>query len=340
MNYKLMQRPMFKLGGSARPGYQNSNYDDLVKQIRQDLTRRSESRDKYLRGIKSVLPLSVLASASGLGQIRKPRDVVNVLSEIGTNPATFAALMKSKTIDMKMDEGALQDKITLAKLIKPTGAFGQKVYEMKLQNIGELENQLEDLNKKLDAKEISRAEYDKELAKINRRFELNMGSGFKSDADYIAQARDELNTQFGAGQYTNEMVQERAREIKALEQSSLRPGIATGGRVGFQQGTPNPTLPQPKPKGPMDDRKVENLMRAAPALENPGEVKQMAMKDEDVFAALRRRLPQEITDDVVRLIAYNPEAFADFADISDQSDVDSFNEKYNVQLVLPVENVT
>ena len=64
------------------------------------------------------------------------------------------------------------------------------------------------------------------------------------------------------------------------------------------------------------------------------------MKDEDVFAALRRRLPREITDDVVRLIAYNAEAFADFADISDQSDVDSFNEKYNVQLVLPVENVT
>ena len=101
-----MQRPMFKLGGSARPGYQNSNYQDLVKQIRQDLTRRSESRDKYLKGIKSVLPLSVLASASGLGQIRKPMDVVNVLSEIGTNPATFAALMKSKSIDMKMDEGA------------------------------------------------------------------------------------------------------------------------------------------------------------------------------------------------------------------------------------------
>ena len=116
--------------------------------------------------------------------------------------------------------------------------------------------------------------------------------------------------------------------------------LAEGGRVGFQEGTPDPTLPQPKPKGPMDDRKVENLMKAAPALENPGEVKQMAMKDEDVFAALRRRLPKEITDDVVRLIAYNPEAFADFADISDQSDVDSFNEKYNVQLVLPVENVT
>ena len=135
---------------------------------------------------------------------------------------------------------------------------------------------------------------------------------------------------------------EGKKKIQELIDLFLGTGVdlAQGGRVGFQEGTPDPTLPQPKPKGPMDDRKVENLMRAAPALENPGEVKQMAMKDEDVFAALRRRLPQEITDDVVRLIAYNPEAFADFADISDQSDVDSFNEKYNVQLVLPVENVT
>ena len=133
-------------------------------------------------------------------------------------------------------------------------------------------------------------------------------------------------------------------EEQIQDMMKLLKGNAMGGspidRRNFQEGTPDPTLPQPKPKGPMDDRKVENLMRAAPALENPGQVKEMAMKDEDVFAALRRRLPQEITDDVVRLIAYNPEAFADFADISDQSDVDSFNEKYNVQLVLPVENVT
>ena len=93
----------------------------------------------------------------------------------------------------------------------------------------------------------------------------------------------------------------------------------------------------PKPQEAVHDRKIDTLMKAAPALENPGEVKENGYEKEDVFAALRRRLPKEITDDVVRLIAYNQEAFADFADISDQSDVDSFNEKYNVQLVLPVE---
>ena len=116
--------------------------------------------------------------------------------------------------------------------------------------------------------------------------------------------------------------------------------MAIGGRVGFQQGTPNPefTMPEPKPKEAVQDRQLETLMQAAPALEDPNQARSMG--EGDMYAALRRRLPQEITDDVVRLIAYNPEAFADFADIQDQSDVDSFNQKYNVQLVLPVENVT
>ncbi len=116
--------------------------------------------------------------------------------------------------------------------------------------------------------------------------------------------------------------------------------MAEGGRVGFQEGTPNPefTMPEPKPREAVQDRQLDTLMQAAPALEDPNQARSMG--EGDMYAALRRRLPQEITDDVVRLIAYNPEAFADFADIQDQSDVDSFNQKYNVQLVLPVENVT
>ena len=130
---------MFRLGGQAKiPGYQNSNYQDLLKQIRQDLSRRTENRDQYLKGIKRVLPLSVLASSSGIGQIRKPMDVVNLLSEIGTNPRTYEALMKSKSIDMKMDEGALKDKLSLAKLIKPDTSFSEKVYSMKKRDL--LEN--------------------------------------------------------------------------------------------------------------------------------------------------------------------------------------------------------
>jgi len=53
------------------------------------------------------------------------------------------------------------------------------------------------------------------------------------------------------------------------------------------------------------------------------------------FNDLRTRLPQEITDDVVNLIANSEEALQDFAYIRTQGDVEKFNVKYGVNLVLP-----
>ena len=55
---------------------------------------------------------------------------------------------------------------------------------------------------------------------------------------------------------------------------------------------------------------------------------------QDPYTLLRARLPQEIPDDVVRLIAYNPDAFADFANIETQEDIMAFNQQYGVELVL------
>ena len=55
------------------------------------------------------------------------------------------------------------------------------------------------------------------------------------------------------------------------------------------------------------------------------------------YDEIRARLPKEIGDDIVTLLANSYEALADFAEIRTQSDVDSFNLKYQVQLVLPQE---
>ena len=60
---------------------------------------------------------------------------------------------------------------------------------------------------------------------------------------------------------------------------------------------------------------------------------------DDPYVMLRARLPQEIPDDVVRLIAYNPEAFADFAAIETQEDVMAFNQKYSVELIVNTDEV-
>jgi len=50
---------------------------------------------------------------------------------------------------------------------------------------------------------------------------------------------------------------------------------------------------------------------------------------------LRNRLPKEITDDVVELLSNSEEALQDFAYIQTQNDVDSFNIKYGVNLIIP-----
>ena len=227
-----------------------------------------------------------------------------------------------------MKEGELSDKISLAKLKQSK----DKKFEFE-KRLGLAEDKRKLASQILGGKSFDQLSKEEQKAYNRLQTDINFLLRGTSLEDYLLSAKTKMGNLFDEDE-------ERKFYNRIKGQLGEREFDAEGGRVGFQEGTPDPTLPQPKPKGPMDDRKVENLMKAAPALENPGEVKQMAMKDEDVFAALRRRLPQEITDDVVRLIAYNPEAFADFADISDQSDVDSFNEKYNVQLVLPVENVT
>jgi hypothetical protein len=53
------------------------------------------------------------------------------------------------------------------------------------------------------------------------------------------------------------------------------------------------------------------------------------------YEEIRNRLPKEITDDIVRLLSDSSEALQDFAYIKSQQDVNAFNVKYGVNLVLP-----
>jgi len=91
---------------------------------------------------------------------------------------------------------------------------------------------------------------------------------------------------------------------------------ADGGRIGYMAG------------GGAD-------MGMAPATtdQGPKPVRKMPID----YGTLRARLPKEITDDIVKLISASPEALEDFATIATQQDVDLFNQKYSVNLVLPQE---
>jgi Ni,Fe-hydrogenase III component G len=55
------------------------------------------------------------------------------------------------------------------------------------------------------------------------------------------------------------------------------------------------------------------------------------------YQDFRAKIPAEVSDEIVQLIYYNQNAFADFAQITTQADVYAFNNKYGVSLVLPMQ---
>ncbi len=53
------------------------------------------------------------------------------------------------------------------------------------------------------------------------------------------------------------------------------------------------------------------------------------------YHEFRAKMPPQVDDEIVQLIYYNQDAFADFAQIKTQDEVYAFNNKWGVSLVLP-----
>ena len=106
---------------------------------------------------------------------------------------------------------------------------------------------------------------------------------------------------------------------------------STGGRVGMYAGGP-------MTGGTMEDEMAEEVIQdEAKELEALNKKNQKQQAQPLTYDQLRTRLPRSIGDDIVRLLADNYDALGDFASIQTQADVDNFNLKYQVNLVLPQE---
>ena len=100
--------------------------------------------------------------------------------------------------------------------------------------------------------------------------------------------------------------------------TQVREKEADGGRIGFQDGT---TPEQISPT------------QAAPGMTGTTESQASPL----TFAELRARLPKEVSNDVIRLLAASEAALIDFAQIQTQDDISRFNQKYNTDLQLPAQ---
>jgi hypothetical protein len=152
-----------------------------------------------------------------------------------------------------------------------------------------------------DYKSTIKPSLDK-LNKYERQKELT-GKLSKEEQKMLDEAK------FTVGQYIKKYPQ--------FKQYMTSETFATGGRVNLAEGT------QP-----------ESVIEETVMKEGPSDV---AIKPVNKlsYAELRDRLPKEITNDIVQLISKSEEALQEFAYIRTQRDINDFNVKYGVNLVLP-----
>ena len=121
----------------------------------------------------------------------------------------------------------------------------------------------------------------------------------------------------------------------SIEAYGLKQYLQDGGRVKRAIGTPETgetdvSVVDESIVTPTGTEKIEAT--EVTAAENVDPMQEVPVMD---FSTLRNRLPKEITDDIVQLLANSKEALQDFYYLNNQQDVSRFNTKYGVNLTLP-----
>ena len=82
--------------------------------------------------------------------------------------------------------------------------------------------------------------------------------------------------------------------------------------------------------------RAEYRMGSEPMMESVAKSERQTGEVEDLsYTELRSRLPQEISNDIVMLLANSKQALVDFANIATTEDIANFNQQYDVNLTLP-----
>ena len=129
-----------------------------------------------------------------------------------------------------------------------------------------------------------------------------------------------------AGENPKYVGEETARRYVELYNQMVKDSIglpqpkAEGGRIGYAMGGGA-------------DMMQEQITEVSETESMPKEIAPTG--DSLSYEELRSRLPKEISDDIVSILAESPQALIMFSEIQTQTDVDEFNMAYGVNLSLP-----
>jgi len=356
----ILKRPMFKIGGSAdgvgitsglaRTGFNDPTVtDETIIEARDkvlnpekpeygwdelisDAYRTSKDAPTFKDWMFNAADLALERGDAEKERIKnKPAKDLEMLEAIRAQQ--IAKAQKDRELDIKATDPTIAARMDLMKSVMVT------VDEWKKANPGlGIKDFLESGNVfEIDANMRNANPAWPGVTSILMDIEDRLDSLIAADAEDITKPK-----------WTEEMKEDyRNRQIQNMIGSYLGfKGNAMGGkpiRRGYNMGM-GPVMDQDvsmtenimTPQGDMS--MTENVDTAM--MGQQAGMPSQTMAADDPYVLLRARLPEEITDEVVQLIAYNPDAFADFADIETQDDVIAFNRKWGVELVVNTDEMS
>jgi len=312
MNYKVMNRPMFRIGGSTTPreNFDNGSFPTDSSGFLKSAIEKYRKQQESAKQMGSFQTLKNVARLSPFLQ-QDTNNPLEYLSNIVSDPTLLSEVVLPGMSEKKKTELAMNDPKTdlaFAKAMKPsTGGFSTRLKSEAA--VKRIQNEINEKRMQLQGATPEQQDILKrEIGQLNQRMKVFISGGTVRD-----QAIQNIIAQGKIDQETPDLSEENINSmIKTIQ------GYASGGRVDRQMGTP--------------------IMGEQP-MQQETQMSEQPMQPEgqqDPYQYLRTKLPAEIPDQVVKLIAYNQEAFNDFAAIETQDDLDSFNKRYNVELVVNV----
>jgi hypothetical protein len=351
---RVLRRPMFRIGGSAgtgitsgleRKGYKEGTdeYDRALKTTERFMT----DIDKFRGEKDSFSPGGVPAFLTQFGlNLLSQTPQGNIFQTAATAAKepfqTFQAAKlaeRESKGDLAEDlfSGALASEYDLtAKRLK--GTDDEKTAEVEARLIKEAQQNIFDARAILEKPDATQ----EEKTAAEQKIVLNQNVLLKEigvPAEYSAIiSSEELFNSYKSSYIEREnnkrvndykvknpdaTAQEIAENVTLIDEDSPEAADFTiaelrkkyyfsdGGRVGLKLGTP------------------KMMETVAEQKQETGEVQDLS------YTELRARLPQEISNDIVQLLANSKQALLDFANIQTPEDIASFNQQYEVNLTLP-----
>ncbi len=186
-----------------------------------------------------------------------------------------------------------------------------KIYEADIANV---QAKINKLDPTADADMIK--EYEQDIQDLKRQLKTDQKSiflGADTDQEYQRQVILKL---LQAGEEIEDILE-------------YFPDAATIMGPGFE-------LPKKEKEGAKDGGRIGLAMGSKPMMESVVEAEKETGEVQDLsYTQLRSRLPQEISNEIVMLLANSKQALLDFANIQTTQDIQGFNQQYDVNLTLP-----